>query len=86
MEDTTVLSLLDKLSTNESLWKKFLETIHQPLEPQQNVEPEDTKSGNAHDNETDTPSGNNNERLDSQVVADEHQPEHSSLGLMCLAS
>ena len=51
---------MDKLSTNE--------TIRQPPEPQQNVEPEDTESGNARDNETDPPSGN-----------DEHQPEHSLL-------
>ena len=80
MEDTTVLSLLDKLFTNESLRKKFLEAIRQPPEPQQNVEPEDTESGSARDNETDPPSGNNNEQLGSQVVADEHQPEHSSLG------
>ena len=40
---------------------------------------EDTESGNARDNETDPPS-DNNERSGSQVVADEHQPEHSSLG------
>ena len=48
--------------------------------PQQNVELEDAKSGNTHNNETGPPSGNNSERLESQVVADEHQSEHSSLG------
>ena len=34
---------------------------------------------NAHDRKTDPPSDNNNEWLGSQVAADEHQPEQSSL-------
>ena len=75
-----VLSFLEKLPTNKSVQKKFLETINQPPECQQHVELEDTESGNARDNETDPPSANNNERSGSQVVANERQPEHSSLG------
>ena len=77
MEDEVVLSLLDKISSSEILRKKSSEAIRQPAESQQNVEQNDTESGNARDRETDTPSDNNNERL---MVADEHQPEHSSLG------
>ena len=80
MEDETVLSFLEKLSTNESLQKKFLETINQPPERQQNVESDDTESGSACDNEIDPPSANNNEWSGSQVAADECQPEHFSLG------
>ena len=80
MEDKAVLSLLDKISSSETLRKKFSEAIQQPAESQQNVEQGDTESGNAHDRETDPPSDNNDERLGSEVVADEYQPEHFSLG------
>ena len=80
MEDEAVLSLFDKISSSETLRKKFFGAIRQQAESQQNVEQGDTKSGNACDRETDPPSDNNNEWLGSQVVADEHQPEHSSLG------
>ena len=44
------------------------------------MKPEDTESGNAHDVETDPLSDKNIEWLGSQVVADEHQPEHTLLG------
>ena len=80
MEDEAVLSLLDKIFSSETLRKKFSEAIRQPAESQQNVEQGDTKSGNAHDRETDPPFDNNDEQLGSQVVANEYQPENSSLG------
>ena len=82
MEDEAVLSLLDKISSSETLRKNFFEAIQQPAEShnQQNVEQGDTESGNARDRETDPLSDNNNEWLGSQVVANEYQPEHSSLG------
>ena len=44
------------------------------------MEQGDVESSNAHDEETDSPSDNNNKWLGSQVIADEHQPEHPSLG------
>ena len=50
-ESAAVVSLLDNLSNKESLGKKFLKTIRQPPEFQQNVEPENTEYGNAHNNE-----------------------------------
>ena len=79
MEDATVLNLLDKLSFSKSL-QKFLQAIRKPPESQRIAKPEDTESGNACDKEMDPPSDNNIEWLDSQVVADEHQLEHASLG------
>ena len=79
MEDETVLSLLDNISSSETLRKKFSEAIRQPADSQQNAEQGDTESGNAYDREIDPPFDNNNEWLNSQVVADEEQPEHSSL-------
>ena len=80
MEDEAVLSLLDKISSSETLRKKFSEVIRQSVESQQNVEQGDTEFGNARNKETNPPSDNNNEWLGSQVVANEHQPEHSLLG------
>ena len=80
MKDKAGSSLLDMISYSETLRKKFSEAIRQPVKSQKNVEHSETESGNACDRETDPLSDNNNEWFGSQMVADEHQPEHSLLG------